>query len=102
MGAAGFEELLHAFANGEITPDHYISWVYDLETRWPDGPKLSEDFETLKFARAEDDDSFAKKIAHFYKAFSTKELEELQSDPRPGAKKVATIALNGKQPQPGE
>jgi len=95
MGAAGFEELLDAFANGEITPDNYISWGYDLETRWPDGPKLIEDFETFQFDRANRDGELAKKLGVYYSKFPQDFLENLK-EKGAGGQKVAALAIQNK------
>lgn len=102
-GEDGFKVVADALAANEITPENYISFDYDLKTRWDDGPILVEKFESYMFSRAEKSDDYARKLAGFYKAFSLEELEEMKTDPRAGAKKVASLASQEREkPAPSQ
>ena len=64
-GKAGFAQLAEAISNDELNAENFVTWEYDLETRWDDGTKLKEEFQNYIFERAEKDDAFAAKLAKF-------------------------------------
>lgn len=91
LGEEGFEALLRAFASGEISPDNFISWSFDLETRWPDGAELGGTFLRYLSASAGNDPDLAAKLADFYAQFPDEMLEALKQYGS-GAEEVARMA----------
>jgi hypothetical protein len=91
MGKEGFEALIQAHAQSEISPDEFISWSFDLATRWPDGERLSGSYLDYLSIRAEDDEALSSKLADFYSRFPDEVLDDLKKHGR-GAEEVARKA----------
>lgn len=91
MGNEGFEALMQAHAESEISPDEFISWSFDLATRWPDGERLSESYLDYLSIRAEEDEALSSNLADFYSRFPDEVLDDLKKHGR-GAEEVARKA----------
>ncbi len=87
-----FESLATSLISEEISTQDYLNWTYDFQTKNENGPSLTEEFESVIFTRANEDERYLEKISIFFSEWDDA-AELLQKHEHPGAAKIAKTIL---------
>lgn len=93
-----FERVVIELGRGSISPEDYLNWTYDFQTRNENGEELIKRLDNQVFSRADSDQKYLASMISFFSQWEGVG-ELLSKESHPGAKKIAE-GLEGRSVSP--